>query len=82
MIPNNELIPVLREAAEGEMIMAGTLLKGVSDEEIAWVVIETVPEGSWHRVTLHAYWHDIFVVSKVVQVSAIVGGGIKWGTTK
>ncbi len=82
MIADNQLAPILREAAEGEMIMAGTLLKGLSDEEIAWVVIENVIEGKWHRVTLHAYWHDIFVVSKVVRVGTSVGGGIEWGVTK
>jgi hypothetical protein len=60
--------------------MAGTLLKGLSDEKIAWVVIENVPDGACNRITLHAYWHNIFVVSKVVRVMA--GTEIFWGVTE
>lgn len=80
MIRDEELIPLLVGATEGDMITAGTLLKGLSDERIAWVVIEVVHLHNKTRVTLHAYWHDIFVVSKVVSV--IDGTQIHWGATK
>lgn len=78
MIADAALAPLLNEAAEGEVIVAGGLLKGLSDDEIAWVVIENVPMGNYRRVTLHAYWRDVFVVSKVAKVN---GDKIAWGAT-
>jgi hypothetical protein len=80
MIRDEELIPLLVDAEEGYMITAGKILKGLSDENIAWLVIEAVHLHNKTRVTLHAYWHDIFVVSKVVNV--INGTHIHWGATK
>ena len=80
MIRDEELIPLLVDAQEGDMLTAGKLLGGLSDENIAWVVIETVPQHNAVRVTLHAYWHDIFVISKVVKV--INGTELFWGATK
>lgn len=78
MIRDAELIDALLEAGEGEMIMAGKLLRGLSDEDIAWVVIESVATPEGVRVTLHAYWHDIFVVSKVVTIK---NSKLVWGAT-
>lgn len=66
MIKDSELAQVLRDTGQGEMIMAGTILKGLTTEEIAWVVLEVAEVDEGKRFTLHAYWHDIFVVSKVV----------------
>ena len=80
MIKDEELIPLLVDAKEGDMITAGKILRGVSDENIAWLVIEVVHMHHQTRVTLHAYWHDIFVVSKVVNV--IKGRHLHWGATK
>ena len=51
------------------MIMAGTILKGLTTEEIAWVVLEAADVDEGRRFTLHGYWHDIFVVSKVVTLA-------------
>lgn len=79
MISDSALAPILQAAGEGEMVMAGKLLKGISAEDIAWVVIESVPMHSVTRVTLHAYWHDIFVVSKVVTIQ---DNTLIWGATK
>lgn len=83
MIPNNELIPILREAGEGEIILAGELLSGLSDEKIAWVVQENHKRvDKAHRITLHGYWHDVFIVSKVCVIGAATGSGIEWGKTE
>jgi hypothetical protein len=79
MIRDEELLPLLATAKEGDMITAGKLLKGVSPENIAWVVIEVVHMHNKTRITLHAYWHDIFIISKVVNV--IDGTKIIWGVT-
>lgn len=80
MIRDDELIPILSDASEGDMFTAGKLLGGLSNEKIAWVVIESVHMHNKTRVTLHAYWHDIFVISKVVNV--IDGTKLYWGATK
>ena len=81
MILDNDLVPVLLSSAEGEMIMTGQILKGLSTEDIAWVVIESVEqEIDCYRITLHAYWHNIFIVSKVVYVDP--EGQLTWGATK
>lgn len=80
MISDDALIPILTDAQEGDMFTAGKLLGGLSNENIAWVVIETVHQHNAVRVTLHAYWHDIFVISKVVKV--INGTELFWGATK
>jgi hypothetical protein len=80
MISDDALIPILASAEEGDMFMAGTLLKGLSDEKIAWQVIESVHMHNKTRITLHAYWHDIFVISKVVSI--INGTQLHWGATK
>ena len=81
MITDSALAAVFSTLEEGEMIMAGTLLKGLSTEEIAWVVIETVDTDEGARITLHAYWHDIFVVSKVVTINPD-DAKLTWGVTK
>ena len=80
MIRDQDLHPVLQESAEGEMIMAGTLLQGVSGEEVAWVVVENHRREDGNRVTLHAYWHNIFMVSKIVCAND--DGTLTWGVTK
>jgi len=77
MISDAELAKVLRDTGQGEMIMAGTILKGLSKEQIAWVVLEVVEIRDIARYTLHAYWHDIFVVSKVVSLTK--EGNLIWG---
>ena len=69
MIKDSELAQVLRDIGQGEMIMVGRILKGLTTEEIAWVVLEAVDVDEGIRFTLHAYWHDIFVVSKVVVLT-------------
>ena len=66
MIKDSELAQVLRDTGIGEMIMVGRILKGLTTEEIAWVVLEAAKVKEGIRFTLHGYWHDIFVVSKVV----------------
>ena len=66
MIKDSELAQVLRKTGQGEMIMVGQILKGLTTEEIAWVVLEIAKVEEGIRFTLHGYWHDIFVVSKVV----------------
>ena len=82
MIKDKELIPILTAAEEGNMFMAGQLMKGLSDQDIAWLVIENHrgPNGQ-RRITLHGYWHDIFVVSKVVKLNTNTGK-LTWGATK
>lgn len=80
MIRDEELLPLIAAAGEGEMIMAGNPLPGLSDEKMVWVVIESVHLHNRTRITLHAYWHDIFVVSKVVNIYD--GTRIEWGATK
>lgn len=77
MISNKKLAEVLLETGVGEMIMTGTILKGLSNEDIAWVVLEAAEVTAGIRYTLHAYWHDIFVVSKVVTLTA--EGKLIWG---
>lgn len=81
MISDAQLAPLLRAAGEGEIILAGALLPGLSDEQIAWVVMENVKDKRGrHRLTLHAYYHDVFVVSKVVTV-APEADKLTWGAT-
>ena len=80
MIKDDVLLKHLSAAKEGDIITAGKLLKGVSDERIAWKVIESVKMYNKTRITLHAYWHDIFVVSKVVSIND--GIQLYWGATK
>lgn len=80
MITDDALIPILADTKEGDMFMAGTLLRGLSSEKIAWQVIESVHMHNKTRITLHAYWHDIFVISKVVSI--IDGTQLHWGTTR
>ena len=80
MIKDESLLKHLSAAKEGDIITAGKLLKGVSDESIAWKVIESVHMHNKTRITMHAYWHDIFVVSKVVNIAN--GTQIHWGATK
>jgi hypothetical protein len=80
MITDKALLPLLISAKEGDIILAGTLLRGISDEQIAWRVIEVAQLHNRTRVTLHAYWHDIFIVSKVVSVTD--GNNLQWGVTK
>ena len=82
MISDAQLAPILRGAGEGEIILAGRLLPGLTPEEIAWVVMENVKDKRGrHRVTLHAYFKDVFVVSKVVTV-APQADKLTWGATK
>lgn len=80
MIKDKELAKVLRNIGQGEMIMAGTILKGLSKEEIAWVVLEAAEVSEGIRFTLHGYWHDIFVVSKVVVLC--LDDTLIWGKTR
>jgi len=80
MISDTALIPILADISEGDMFTAGTLLGGLSNEKIAWQVIEVVHQHNKSRFTLHAYWHDIFVISKVVNL--IDGTQLHWGATK
>jgi len=80
MITNAELAPALRLADEGSILLAGKLLQGISQEEIAWQVIEKVGSEGGMRITLHAYWHDVFIVSKVVTVYP--DDTLVWGVTK
>jgi hypothetical protein len=80
VISNDALAPLLRDAGEGEIIVAGTLLPGLGNEQIHWVVIENVSAADERRITLHAYLHDIFIVSKVVFVHKR-NNGINWGVT-
>lgn len=68
MIFTEALAPLLRDAVEGEILVCGQVLKGLSAQAISWVVIEAVEESVFKRITLHAYWHDVFLVSKVVRV--------------
>ena len=70
----------LRDTVEGEMILAGTLLKGLSKHDVAWVVIEKIQQADQLRVTLHAYWHDVFIVSKVLKINP--DNTIEWKETK
>ena len=79
MIKNKELLPILVASDEGDIFLAGPLLKGLSEELMAWKVIENYagPNGQ-RRITLHGYWHDIFVVSKVVQINTNTGS-MTWG---
>jgi len=80
MITNKKLALVLRDTKEGDVILVGKLLRGVSEEEIAWKIIEKVNSEGGMRITLHAYWHDVFIVSKVVTVYA--DDTLVWGVTK
>lgn len=77
MIKDKELAKALRGMDEGEMILAGQLLKGISEEEIAWIIIEKVQQADQVRVTLHAYWNNVFVVSKVLRINP--DNSIQWG---
>lgn len=80
MITDKALIPILRDAGEGEIILAGHLLAGLSEEQIAWVVQENHQRvDKAHRITLHGYWHDVFIVSKVCVVYK---DRIEWGNTE
>ncbi len=83
MITDKAAATLLLDSGEGDILLVGQLLKGISDENIAWQIIEkltitTKREGV--RITLHAYWHDIFIVSKVVTVNP--DNTLKWGVTK
>ena len=82
MITDTALAPILRDAAEGEIVVTGTLLPGLSGEQLHWVVMEnvTTDEGE-QRVTLHGYFYDIFVVSKVVFVHP-ERNQLQWGRTE
>lgn len=80
MINDDDFAKVLRKSDEGEMILVGQILKGISDQEIAWMIIEKVQQADQIRVTLHAYWHDVFIVSKVLRINT--DNTIEWGATK
>ena len=77
MITDKELAQALEKINQGEVVIAGTILKGLTDEEIAWVVLEVSQQDDFTVYTLHAYWHDIFVVSKVVCL--LSGNRLNWG---
>lgn len=82
MIKDSTLAPLLRAAGEGEIILAGDFLPGLAKEQIAWVVIENVKDKRGrHRITLHAYFKDVFIVSKVVTV-AREADKLTWGASK
>jgi len=80
MISDQALAVLLRDSNEGEMILVGKLLKGISNEDIAWVIIEKAERDDMIRVTMHAYWHDVFIVSKVVTI--MPDNILRWGVTK
>jgi hypothetical protein len=81
VIKDTALGKLIRDAGEGELILAGTLLPGLDDEQIAWVVMENVSAADERRITLHAYVYDIFVVSKVVYVHK-KNFSVRWGATE
>lgn len=81
MISDRSLGTLIRDAGEGELILAGNLLPGLDDEQIAWVVMENVSAADERRITLHAYVYDIFVVSKVVYVHK-KNFSVRWGATE
>ena len=81
MISDIALAPTLAAMGEGEVLMHGKLLEGLSDEEIAWVCIENKAMHNCRRITLHAYWHNVFIVSKVVRVNGNETQ-LTWGATK
>jgi len=80
MISDRALAVLLRDSEEGEMILAGKLLKGIADEDIAWLIIEKAERDDMIRITMHAYWHDVFIVSKVVTL--MPDNVLRWGVTK
>ena len=80
MISDKNTATLLLGSEVGELILTGKLLKGISNEDIAWMVIEKVQTIEGVRVTLHAYWFDVFIVSKVVTVSP--DNTVTWGVTK
>lgn len=80
MISDEQLLPRIIDAGEGDLIMAGNPLPGLSPDKMAWVVQESIHLHNRTRITLHGYWHDVFVVSKVVNIYD--GTRIEWGETK
>jgi len=80
MITDRATAVLLRDSDEGDMILVGKLLKGISNQDIAWMIIEKVQRADMIRVTMHAYWYDVFIISKVVTV--MPDNTLKWGVTK
>lgn len=77
-VASSDFADMLTNCQKGDVFLLGTLLKGLSDEKIAWLVLERVATDASIRVTLHAYWHDVFLVSKVVT---LIGSTLYWGDT-
>ena len=59
---------------EGDVIESPSLMPGLdSGETIVWQVLESVwvpdkRESKANRITLHAYWHDVFLFPAVVMI--------------
>ena len=81
MIKDKAMATLLSECAVDDMFLVGKLLTGISNEDIAWRVIEKVECIDGLRITLHAYWFDVFIISKVVTVAPGTNELI-WGVTK
>ena len=80
MITDKAMSTLLSSCTAGDIFLVGKLLMGISNEDIAWRVIERVDSIEGVRLTLHAYWFDIFIVSKVVTVNP--DDTLTWGVTK
>lgn len=79
MITDKEFAQALRDMGQGELVCVGEILSGLSNEQIAWMILEAVDCPVGIRYTLHAYWHDIFVLSKVVVLTP--DDKLLWGNT-
>lgn len=80
MIKDKAMSTLLLSCEVDDMFLVGKLLTGISTEDIAWRVIEKIQGADGMRVTLHAYWFDVFIISKVVTVNP--DNTLTWGVTK
>lgn len=65
---------------EGDLFESNALLGGIDDEKIAWQVLEVVDGVALsgepqHRITVHGYAHDVFLIAGTVKIS---NGNAEW----
>lgn len=68
----------LAELKEGDLFELGDLMPGLnSGQKVVWACLENVAhnEVGTRRVTLHAYWHDVFLMAATVIVG--IGGSFQ-----
>lgn len=62
---------VLDALKEGDAVEGEPMFPGLSSEPVVWKVLESVRSqgkvAAQHRLTLHAYYQDVFIKAAVVE---------------